>query len=388
MATEIIQAQYEQLENIAARFGQHSDATSGLIDRVEQTMDGLRHGGWVGQGADAFFSEMDGTVKPAAQRLARALEEARSVVLLVRDTIQQAEEEAAAPFGGGAVESSDATAGPSATVGTAAEQSAPLVARDVSSLFSNDYMDAFVGIRIRGEDSSRLGSAMNALFDNPTGAELDRVLNEIADIRGVPPDQIRAQYQSYLQLREQASAIARRKGLEFPEAVSDSFHGEFMGSTAQLRYGRVVGDAFGIDPVFGALLNPTGGMVGPGNFAFNPGDDDAVGYHGIFHDAAGYMHNFHDMGPGYDYLGQESHRDAGNPLVGQQSGIRYWNEKLNPGLVTDVTHGVADYVIDTTESAIDTVDMGIVAARDFGDRVGDFMGDAFNEAQEFFDFAF
>ena len=48
-----------------------------------------------------------------------------------------------------------------------------------------------------------------------------------------------------------------------------------MGTTAQLRYGQVVGDAFGIDPVFGAMLNPTGGMVGPGNWAVNPGDDDA-----------------------------------------------------------------------------------------------------------------
>lgn len=384
MTAEVIQAQYEQLENIAAQFGRQADATSQLLSNLTQAMNDLEQGGWIGQGANAFFEEMDATVLPAGRRLADALDEARSATLQIRDILRQAEEEAAAPFGGRAAEGGIVTSELSATGGAIG----PTTVRDVSELFSNRYMDSFVGITIRGEDTRRLHSAMNVLAENPAGAELERALTEIAEIRGIPPEQLSAQYQRFLQLRDEAAAVAQRKGLELPEPVSDYFHGEFMGSTAQLRYGRVVGDAFGIDPVLGALLNPTGGMVGPGNFAFNPGDDDALGYHGIFHDAAGYMYNYHDIGPGYNYLGQESHRDPGNPLVGQQSGVRYWNEKLNPGLVTDVTHGVGDFVIDSTESFIESVDTGIDTVRDFSVRVEDFMGDAFDGARDVFELAF
>jgi hypothetical protein len=103
-------------------------------------------------------------------------------------------------------------------------------------------------------------------------------------------------------------------------------HPNFMGSTSQMRSGQVVGDAFGMDPAFGALLNPSGGLVGPGNKAFD-GDDSAVGYHGAVHDAAGYLYNYHDQGPGYDYMGLEG-RDTSSPLSGQRAGISYWRDVL------------------------------------------------------------
>jgi WXG100 family type VII secretion target len=394
MSSNIIQAQYEALEALAQKFGQQAEMNGEMYGRVQKVVQALEQGGWEGQGSSAFFAEMDGTIYPALQRLINALEEAQSTTLQIKEIIQQAEEEAAAPFGGRAAEGgSPVTApgavGPPGTVsGTPVDPNNPLVARDPHSLFTDGYMDSIVDSKINGEDSQRLNNAMKDLAKNPTGAELNRVINEIADIRGVPADQLRADYEKFLQIREQARQIARQKGIDPPEAVDDFFHGEFMGSTAQLRYGQVVGDAFGIDPVFGAMLNPTGGMVGPGNWAVNPGDDDAIGYHGIVHDAAGYLYNFHDLGPGYDYLGQESHRDPGNPLVGQQSGVRYWNEKLNPGLVTDISHGVGDFVIDNTERVIDTVDSGIDAVQDFGGRAVDFVGDAAEDVGEFLEFVF
>lgn len=391
MCADLIQAQYEALAALAQKFGQQAEMNGAMYGRVQQAAQALEHGGWEGKGSNAFFAEMDSTIYPALQRLINALEEAQSATLEIKQTIQQAEEEAAAPFGGHAAEGGGPVAAPGAVGppgavgGSPVDPNNPLVARDPHSLFTDKYMDSLVGSKIRGEDSQRLNNAMKDLAKNPTGANLDRVINEIAAVRGVPADQLKADYQKFLQLREQAAAVARQKGIDPPEAVDDFFHGDFMGSTAQLRYGQVVGDAFGIDPVFGAMLNPTGGMVGPGNWAVNPGDDDALGYHGIVHDAAGYLYNFHDLGPGYDYLGQESHRDPGNPLVGQQSGVRYWNEKLNPGLVTDITHGVGDFVIDNTERVIDTVDSGIDAVQDFGDRAADFVGDA---AEDFLEFVF
>ncbi len=381
MSSDVIQANYEALESIAARFGQQSEMNAAMYGRLRQAVQVLEQGGWEGQGSSAFFAEMDGTIYPALQRLIDALDEAQSTTLEIKQIIQQAEEEAAAPFGGTAAEGGGTVADPGAirtpgiVGGTPVDPNNPLVARDPHSLFTDKYMDSMVGSKIAGEDSQRLNNAMKDLAKNPTGADLDRTISEIADIRGVPADQLKADYQKFLQIREQAREIARQKGIDPPEAVDDFFHGDFMGTTAQLRYGQVVGDAFDIDPVFGALLNPTGGMVGPGNWAVNPGDDDALGYHGIVHDAAGYLYNFHDLGPGYNYLGEESHRDPGNPLVGQQSGVRYWNEKLNPGIMTDVTHGVGDFVIDNTERVIDTVGSGIDAIQDFGGAAAEQVGE-------------
>ena len=381
MSSDVIQANYEALESIAARFGQQSEMNAAMYGRLRQAVQVLEQGGWEGQGSSAFFAEMDGTIYPALQRLIDALDEAQSTTLEIKQIIQQAEEEAAAPFGGRAAEGGGTVADPGAIGtsgtggGTPVDPNNPLVARDPHSLFTDKYMDSMVGSKIAGEDSQRLNNAMKDLAKNPTGADLDRTISEIADIRGVPADQLKADYQKFLQIREQAREIARQKGIDPPEAVDDFFHGDFMGTTAQLRYGQVVGDAFDIDPVFGALLNPTGGMVGPGNWAVNPGDDDALGYHGIVHDAAGYLYNFHDLGPGYNYLGEESHRDPGNPLVGQQSGVRYWNEKLNPGIMTDVTHGVGDFVIDNTERVIDTVGSGIDAIQDFGGAAAEQVGE-------------
>lgn len=94
-----------------------------------------------------------------------------------------------------------------------------------------------------------------------------------------------------------------------------------------MRYGSVVGDAFGIDPTFGAMLNPTGGLIGPGNWAV-AGGKSAVGYHAVAHDAAGYLYNYHKVGPGYDYLGQEG-GDPSSPLTGNRSGIAYWKNALS-----------------------------------------------------------
>jgi len=113
---DIIQAQYERLEAIADRFGQQAEATVQTEAQVRQVTDGLQGGGWIGQGADAFYAEMDGIVFPGIQRLSEAMAQARSAMLQVRDIIKQAEEEASAPFRGGAAPASaGAGAGAGAT---------------------------------------------------------------------------------------------------------------------------------------------------------------------------------------------------------------------------------------------------------------------------------
>jgi WXG100 family type VII secretion target len=99
---DVIQAQYEQLAEIASGFGQQGEVTEEISTQVAQAMSSLQDGGWIGLGADAFFAEMESLVLPGMQRLAAALAEARTVTLQIRNVLQQAEEEASSPFGGSA----------------------------------------------------------------------------------------------------------------------------------------------------------------------------------------------------------------------------------------------------------------------------------------------
>ena len=228
----------------------------------------------------------------------------------------------------------------------------PLIVRDANSLFSDSALQGMVGTRPQGADTPALRSAMYEFSQNPTGADLDRVLHSIADARGVPFEQIQAQHERFLQVQQQAEQFRQANDGEIIPPVNRSMHEEFMGSTPQLRFGQMVGDAFGIDPVFGAMLSPTGGMVGPGNGAFTPSNNSAIGYHGVAHDAAGYLYNYHGVGPGYDYLNREG-LDRGFPGTGQLSGTRYWVETMHPS--TSPLFAVKDQVVDFTVSSIDSV---------------------------------
>ena len=93
------QADYNQLETIAGKFGQLADSNTALHSRLAQTSQQLKGGGWAGAGAVAFLNEMEGEIFPALQRLTQALEQAQTTTRQSSDTIRAAEEEAAGLFG-------------------------------------------------------------------------------------------------------------------------------------------------------------------------------------------------------------------------------------------------------------------------------------------------
>jgi WXG100 family type VII secretion target len=101
MSSDVIQANYEALERIAARFGKEAEQVGEVNGRIHQVVQLLEQGGWEGQGASAFFAEMDGTLYPALQRLINTLEEAWSATLVIKQIIQEAEEEAPRPLAAG-----------------------------------------------------------------------------------------------------------------------------------------------------------------------------------------------------------------------------------------------------------------------------------------------
>ena len=76
MTTDVIQADYDQLEAIANRFKARSEDSVATIANLQQKMDVLRQSSWEGRAAEAFFAEMEDELFPAAQRLADALTEA------------------------------------------------------------------------------------------------------------------------------------------------------------------------------------------------------------------------------------------------------------------------------------------------------------------------
>ena len=123
MGADVIQAQYDQLEAIGRRFAANANASETLRSQVQRSMNTLRNG-WDGKGSTAFFAEMDGEVLPALQRLMKALDEAHRVTQQISGILRAAEEDAAAPFKGGAIGIVGALGG-TAVVGVASAGLAP-----------------------------------------------------------------------------------------------------------------------------------------------------------------------------------------------------------------------------------------------------------------------
>jgi len=101
MNADTIQARYDELDRVAARFGKASAASAELNRRITRCVEVLERGGWQGRGADAFFAEMHGTLYPAMQRLVKALDDGRATTLQVKELLRAAEEEASRVFQGG-----------------------------------------------------------------------------------------------------------------------------------------------------------------------------------------------------------------------------------------------------------------------------------------------
>ncbi|XP_002159012.3 uncharacterized protein LOC100205034 isoform X2 [Hydra vulgaris] len=115
-------------------------------------------------------------------------------------------------------------------------------------------------------------------------------------------------------------------------------HNDYWGSLQQIISGKVIADFVAedygpLDPIFGVLLNPTTGRVGPGDTGFIHNilfdRDGPMAYHAAVHDAFGYLKTFHNVGPGYNYLGGVSAVETENCMAGQTSGLLFWKFVIN-----------------------------------------------------------
>ena len=100
---------------------------------------------------------------------------------------------------------------------------------------------------------------------------------------------------------------------------------QFRASKEHLIFGKIVGDALGLNPALGALLSPTGGIVGVRNSNYLVRSLNlfpSIRKNAIVHDAAGYLRRYHGVGPGYRYLDTGDIKGRLTPIHGLFYGCR------------------------------------------------------------------
>ena len=87
------QVNYDDMNNIVKSLKAEEDEIMYLLKLTKSKADSLHGNGWVGEGADRFFNEMEQVILPAVARLARALGVGADVANEIMNTIRQADEE-------------------------------------------------------------------------------------------------------------------------------------------------------------------------------------------------------------------------------------------------------------------------------------------------------
>ena len=95
MSAPVVRADHEALARAAQSFGKNASDTSQTLQRLRSQLEVLQGGDWAGQGANAFFAEMNSDVAPTLARLMRALEASHQVVMQISQIMKRAEDEAA-----------------------------------------------------------------------------------------------------------------------------------------------------------------------------------------------------------------------------------------------------------------------------------------------------
>jgi WXG100 family type VII secretion target len=88
----IIRADYDQMPEISKRFEREAVNVKHSIDSLKRTIEVLKGGDWFGEGANAFYREMESEVMPAMQRLLQTLEMGSGVIQKIERLLHEAEQ--------------------------------------------------------------------------------------------------------------------------------------------------------------------------------------------------------------------------------------------------------------------------------------------------------
>ena len=167
-----IQADYDELGQIAAQFAQQGDRTLELGRQVYNCMSQLRDGGWIGVGANRFYNEMESLVLPGLERLVNALHTGGAQTARIAQILRAAEEQAGQLFYGGdgefstmPVPNSGGSVDFSGVVGSAGSSSASSGGVNMGGMIG-----AMVGGMLGGPLGALVGGALgNAIGSGPFG---------------------------------------------------------------------------------------------------------------------------------------------------------------------------------------------------------------------------
>jgi len=93
MAARLRRVHYDEMSAIVKSFRTEQQEIEALYKQTKSKVESLHNNQWVGQGAEKWFSEMEGQVLPAVQRLIRALDYAGDTAQKIHETIHKHDEE-------------------------------------------------------------------------------------------------------------------------------------------------------------------------------------------------------------------------------------------------------------------------------------------------------
>lgn len=88
----IFRADYDQMAEISKRLEREAVNVKRSIDSLKRKIEVLKGGDWIGEGANAFYREMESEVMPAMQRLLKALEMSSGVIQTIVRLVHETEE--------------------------------------------------------------------------------------------------------------------------------------------------------------------------------------------------------------------------------------------------------------------------------------------------------
>jgi WXG100 family type VII secretion target len=82
----------DQLELVSRRFGEQADQLETSMSDVENCLNNLKMGGWIGLGADRFYDEMDNLFLPNLNKLKELFNQLSDQTAQAAKAVLEAEE--------------------------------------------------------------------------------------------------------------------------------------------------------------------------------------------------------------------------------------------------------------------------------------------------------
>jgi WXG100 family type VII secretion target len=100
MSNDRTRGDYDELKSIQSKWQQEAEAIDQMNANLASCLQTLEGGDWIGQGARAFFAEMNSQVMPSLKRLNKALASAAKNTNSIAREIKSAEEASSSMLNG------------------------------------------------------------------------------------------------------------------------------------------------------------------------------------------------------------------------------------------------------------------------------------------------